>query len=445
MTVALADFAAKTSYSDLPASAIEKMKIYALDVLASGFVCARLPWARVVHEVVSEQGGKAESSVFGATHKVTASQAALVNGVMVGGFEAEHIGHVSHPAGTVTPAALAIAERQHASGRDFLLATALGYEVVCRIGEGQTAKTETVRGFHNPAVNGPFSAATAVGKLLGFDGNTMANALGIAGSYSSGLTQYAFDGSMTKRLHLGHSSQGGLEAALLAAKGFTGPHAVLEGEYGFYNAFSPGPNLDKVLENLGDEWFLETLRIKAFASHATSQAIIAALQEFSREQSVDLSQVSRLHVRGSAHWSAATRFWDREPNSLMGAQYSLPYSIAVALVRDLNDPLAFDESALIDERVRTVAREATYEEIEPGHHNEYSELDLTIGGVDYRVECGPYRGSLLNPATFEDLVSKFERFSRHLLDEKQQHEIVEIVSRLEDLDDISVLADAIRG
>lgn len=444
LTVALADFAAKTDYADLPDSVVERMKVYTLDVLAAGFVCARLPWARIVHEMVIEHGGRQESSVFAADDLVSASQAALVNGVMIGGFEAEHVGHVSHPAGTVTPAALAVAERDRASGKDLLLACAVGYEVVGRIGEGQTAETETVRGFHNPAVNGPFSAAAAVGKLLDFDAHTMANALGIAGSYCSGLTQYAFDGSMTKRLHLGHSAQGGLEAAMLAAKGFTGPHEVLEGQYGYYNAFSPAPRLDKVLPGLGEKWLLETLRVKAYACHATGQAIVAALQRL-RHEGVDLAGVTAIHLQGDPTWSGAVRFWDREPTSLMGAQYSLPYTIAVALARDLDDPLQFDESVLHDERIREIARAITHTDIAPGHPREYSELDITVAGTVHHVECVPYRGAVQNPADFDDVTAKFERFSRHLLDPAQQREVVEMVRALDQLDDVTVLTRAMRA
>ena len=77
---------------------------------------------------------------------------------------------------------------------------------------------------------------------------------------------------MTKRLHLGRASQLGLESVLLAQKGFTGPSTVLEGTYGFFHAFSPNPSLEKLLENLGEEWLTLTMMIKAYGCHATGQA-----------------------------------------------------------------------------------------------------------------------------------------------------------------------------
>jgi len=444
LTLALAEFAATTGYEDIPARVIDRMKTYTLDCLAAGFVCARLPWARIVLDLAAEAGGRGESSVFGSPGLLSASQAALVNGVMIGGFESEHVGHVSHPAGTVTPAALALAERDRVSGRQFLVAAATGYEVVCRIGEGQTARTETIRGFHNPAVNGPFSAAAAAGRLLGFDTETMASALGIAGSFSSGLTQYAFDGSMTKRLHLGHAARSGLEAALLAAKGFTGPHAVLEGENGYFQAFSPDPKPERVLPGLGRDWLLETLRIKAYACHATGQAIVAALQQL-RRQGIDLAAATRVSLHGQPGWASSPRYQDHEPTTLMGAQYSVPFTIAVALVRDLDDPLRFDESAVSDEQIRKLAQLVTVADLEDEHDPEYSELDLEVDGTEYHLECGPYRGSVRNPADFDDVAAKFRRFSRHLVGPTRQAEIIDLVARLDEIADISELTQMIRG
>jgi 2-methylcitrate dehydratase PrpD len=228
-TVALADFVVGASYDQLPEPVIDRTKIHVLDVLATGFVGTAMRWAQMVRDFQRAQGSALQSSVFGESEKMSVSSAALVNGVMVSCFEADHSGHTAHPAGTVLPGALAVAEHLKSSGRDLVLATALGYEVACRIGDAQTRSVEDERGFHNPGANGPFSSAVAVGKLLGLDTEAQTSALGIAGSHSGGLIEYAWDGSMTKRLHLGLATRGGLESAYLAASGFTGPATILEG------------------------------------------------------------------------------------------------------------------------------------------------------------------------------------------------------------------------
>lgn len=449
----LTAFVSNTGYGDLPQSVVDAVKKYTLDTIGCGFVGAKLSWAEMVTEMAREQGGVQEASVFATSEKMTVSQAALVNGVMVGGFESEHVGHTSHPAGTVGPAALAIAERERSSGKDLILATALGYEVVCRIGEAQTGAVETGRGFHNPSANGPFSAAAAVGKLLGFDHDTHSRAFGIAGSHCGGLVEYAWEGSMTKRLHLGRASQLGLESALLAQKGFTGPSTILEGKYGYFQAFSPSPKIEKLLEELGDTWLLETLNIKAYPVHMTTQAIVTAIQAFKQEQSFNPDAVEKIHVRGPQR-VIMPRFLDNAPNSEMGAQYSMPFTTAVAFYRDLDDPLQYNESVLEDPGITRLAKAITWEvagedndivlDGNPGTSMGVG-LDVTIDGVTHSLSAETFKGSAANPAGLADVEDKFRRYSKHILSGSAQDEIVEMVRNLDQLDDVSQLASKFRG
>ncbi len=439
-TQELTSFVSSTSYDDLPQSVIDAMKKYTLDVIGSGMVGAKLPWADMVLAMAREQSGVEDASVFATEGKMTTSQAALVNGVMVGGFESEHVGHTSHPAGTVGPAALAVAEKEGSSGKEFILATALGYEVVCRIGVAQTGKVETVRGFHNPSANGPFSAAAAVGVLLGFDHDTHTRAFGIAGSHCGGLVEYAWEGSMTKRLHLGRASQLGLESALLAQKGFTGPSTIIEGKYGYLQAFSPEPQIEKLLEGIGSTWLLETLNVKAYPVHMTTQAIVTAIQAFKQQQSFDPDSVEKIHIRAEER-AMMPKFQDATPTSEMGAQYSMPFTTAVAFYRDLDDPLQYDPSVLEHPGIIRLSKAITIEaagESGPG-------LDVTIDGTVHSLSAHTFKGSATNPADFDTVADKFRRFSKHVLDSKTQDQIVELVGSLDELDDVSKLAALFRA
>lgn len=435
----LAAFVADSTYESLPASVVERTKTYVLDCLGCGFVGAPQPWAKIVADMAREVSGKGEASMFTLDWQAPVSLAALVNGVMIGGFESEHIGHVSHPAGTVFPAAFAVAEREHTTGRDFVTALALGYEVVCRIGDAQTGAVEVERGFHNPAANGPFSSAAVTGKLLGFDAETLANALGIAGSHAGGLIEYVWHGEMTKRLHLGRASQMGMESAFLAQRGFTGPATIIEGPYGYLHAFSPSPELDKLLTGLGDEWRMEKLTIKAYPNHVTSQALVAALQAFKRDVAFDPSQVESMTIKASGRL-LEERFLDRAPSSMMGAQYSLIFASATALYRDLDDPLQFDESTLSDAGITQLARKIQIEEIRDG-----TQIELRIGGQTHQLEATTFVGAAGNPASFEVVANKFRRFSQHALSASQQDAMIETVQQLDRLDDMSRLARSVRG
>ena len=213
-TRTLARFVAETRFTDLPRGLVDNCKIAVLDALGAGFVGAVQPWAQRILAVVRELGGAPEASVIHHDWRTDVSRAAFANGVLIGAFECEPLTG-SHASGTVLPAALAVSQRERLDGAAFLTALAVGFEVSARLARTAVG-LETVRGFHNPGTQGPFGAAAAVGKLYGLDDERLTSALGIAGSSSAGLLEFAWSGGDTKRLHLGRASQLGLESALLA-------------------------------------------------------------------------------------------------------------------------------------------------------------------------------------------------------------------------------------
>src|SRR5437867_4401596 len=129
-------------------------------------------------------------------------------------------------------------------------------------------------------LGGPSAAAVAIGKLYGFDQGTLVSAMGLAGSCSAGLLEFAWSGADTKRLHLGRASHLGLESALLARQGLRGPATVLGGRYGYFNAFSLAPRMDRLLEGLGSDWAIQPPSLKSYATHVTHQAVVQAIQDF---------------------------------------------------------------------------------------------------------------------------------------------------------------------
>jgi 2-methylcitrate dehydratase PrpD len=439
----LADFVAETRFDDLPSDVADRMKTFVLDSLAAGFVGCRLPWSQIVYGLERDKGSSGRCSVFGSGTMMSASSAAFVNGTMVGAFEAEHSGHTAHAGGTVVPAALAAAEASHIGGRELVLACVMGYEVVSRVGDAQTRLTEDERGFHNPAANGPFSSAAAVGKVLGLDAAHQLNAFGIAGSFAGGLTEFAWRGEMTKRLHIGLANRGGLEAAFLAQRGFTGPGTVLEGKFGYLNAFSPTPKPELLVAGLGTDWLTRDVKIKPFAAHGTVQAVIAALQQFKNEHPINASDVTAVHVQASAARMLQTRFLDPKPKTLLQAQLSMPYVVAVTLTRDLSYPLQFDESTLTDAEIQRLASVVTWEEVDM-ENPAFARLTITAGGDSYDVFAGDYRGSETQPADWDDIVDKFRRFSKHVLDAERQDSVIALVDKLDAVSDVGELMSLVR-
>jgi 2-methylcitrate dehydratase PrpD len=433
----LARFVATTGYADLPASLVERAKVYLLDNFAAGFVGSVQAWSGMVADTARALGGSEQASIFHRDWRTDVSRATLVNGVMMGAFEAEHIGHTSHPSATVFPAALAMAEQLRADGRSFLQAMLLGYEVVCRVGEAQTRATEVERGFHNPGVNGAFGAATATGKLLGLDQERLCYALGIAGSHACGLVEFVHEGAMTKRIHPGRAAQFGLESALLARGGLTGPSTVLEGRYGYLQAYSPSPRPERLVARLGQEWLAADLTLKAYPCHSTSQAVVHAIQVWKRSSEVDARGIRRVCVLVDAS-AVEARFLDRKPGTLLGAQYSLPFTIAVALVRDLANPYTFDASVLSDTLICDLAQR-----VEVEAHSSTSEVVIEMGERHYRLKATEFPGSTQQPLDFAGATEKLQRYAGPLIGEARVAHLVELVRDVDQLDDVARLATAI--
>jgi 2-methylcitrate dehydratase PrpD len=433
-TKEIAKFVHRTHFADLPPDLVTQFRIFVLDSFAAGFIGSLLPWAKTVLEMVQHLGGTPEASLFGQSWKADVSRAALANGTMIASFECEPLTG-SHASGTVLPAVMAVCEREHLDGKAFLTALIVGAEISARIARAAVG-LETDRGFHNPGTQGPLAAALAVGKLYDFDETQLVNALGIAGSCAAGLLEFAWEGADTKRLHLGRASQLGLESALLARNGFSGPSTILEGRYGYFNAFSLPPNMGRLLEGIGQRWAVQPLSLKSFATHVTHQAVVQAIQIFKQSRTLDAEKITRVAIKGDRH-IMEERHSVREPQSLMGGQYSLPFTTAVALTRDMSDPLVYDDAALWDPMVRSLAKRI---ELIPVEGSAHPEVIIEVQDETHTLAASPCKGSPRNPFTWEDVGDKFRRYTSRAISEKKSSAIMAAVRDLPDCQDMAQIA-----
>ncbi len=440
----LAEFAAGCRYQDLPPSVVEAVRVYVLDNLASGLVGSRTPWADMVGDLVRETAPDGPCSVFQRPWTTSPSHAALVNGTMIGGFETDHafVPGSCHPSAAVFPAALAVAEKRRLDGRSFIAAVAAGYDLACRVGAAATRSVEDQRGFHGPGTNAPFGGAAGAGRALGLDTDAMVNALGIAGSHAGGLLEFAREGAMTKRLHVGRGAQMGLESALLASRGFTGPSTVLEGEKGFLRVYSPSPRPELLLEGLGERYLLMDMLVKAYPCHASFHPVVEGIHRLRAGGGMEPGSVESVRVVG--YERMIRRHDQREPTSVLGAQYSLPFSVAVALCRDIADPFSYSEETLWDPAVRKLA--LSVELAVDGERfgragGPAAEVSLTVSGSVHTFQVAGWKGAPGNPYTFEEMAGKFRRYAAGSLDPERAEQVVRTVSVLEDagVGDLSAL------
>jgi 2-methylcitrate dehydratase PrpD len=293
--------------------------------------------------------------VLGVAERLAPAHAALANGAAAHALEMDdtHLGGSIHLGAGVFSAALAAAELVLASGDRLLRAAVAGYEVAARLAVAAEPAAQYGRGFHPTGTCGAFGAAAAAGVVLGLDAPAIVRALGVAGSQASGSMEFLADGAWTKRLHPGWAASSGLHAAALARAGFRAPATIVEGRFGFLHGYGGGARPEAVADDGG--WELMRTGVKPHACCRYSQGPIDAALALRGAEPLDVARIARVEVAivGAGFpivcEPLATK---RRPRSTVDAQFSLPFSVAVALVRGAASPVEFAPAALDDPAVR---------------------------------------------------------------------------------------------
>jgi 2-methylcitrate dehydratase PrpD len=417
-TVRLAEFAAAYRYEDIPSDVIERAKQCIIDTIATVIFGYELPWSRMVAAYAERSGPGGKSGILapgGAA--VTAGAAALANGASAHAFEMDNLTWPStgvHPGATLLVPGLAVGQERGSSGRALIAAVVAGAEAMIRIGRA-THHSNEGRGFHAPGTTGPFGAAIACGRLMGFDASRMQNALGIAGSLSCGLMEFARSGTgaMVKRLHLGRAAESGVLAASLANEGFTGPVSVLEGEFGFLRVFC-GDAFDatELTRGLGESYATRSIMLKRFPCHITAHTSVQAILDLVAEHRYAVADVESIHIAGNDKMARVNNI--PSPADIMMAQYSIPFCVALAHVRDPRDPRSFDDVALRDPTIRALAQRVTIT-IGEDRPTPLAAV-VTVALKDRRVlkrSVADFKGTPDRPLDRAELREKFLLLTRH--------------------------------
>lgn len=258
-----------------------------------------------------------------------------------------------------------------------------------------------------------FGGAVTASRLMGLDPGQMANALGVSGSLCSGILEFSKSGGgMVKRLHLGRASEGAIMAAELAAGGFSGPPAVLEGRFGFLNTFCRDADVSRLTADLGDEWRTLRTTLKAYACHSTAHVPVTAALELKERYGLGGEAIETIRVEGSD--KLVSHHAIHEPNDIATAQYSAPFSVALAFFLDPHDPNVFDDQALAHPGIRALCRRTTVERYEDAPKDNKLASRVTVKLKDGRelvhaLEYFP--GMPQRPLDSVQLWAKFERLT----------------------------------
>ncbi len=432
LTDVLAEFVTSTTFEDIPDDAVTMARRSLLDWIGSAIRGGTVEPARIALTVARRNMAGDDATVLTTGERLSTLGAAFANGAASHVIELDdlHQGSTFHPAAPIIPAALAVAEREGASGRDLLRAITLGYDVAIRIAEA--VNPSHYRYWHPTGTCGVFGAATAVGVLIGLDSEQLMQALGSAGTQSAGLWQFLADGAMSKALHTAHAAHAGIVSADLAAAGFTAAREILEGPRGFFAATAASSDETRITDRLGTRFKIVE---NGFKRHAccghTHTAIDAALEL--RDQA-DLEHVERIEIDT---YRVALDITDRaDPHTPYEAKFSIQYAVAAGLLDGRAGLEEFTEEHIGDRAMqqllaRTTAREdAVFTEGYPGAWA--SRVRLTSASGDTREATVSHpKGMPANPMNDDEIEQKFHELVDPVVDRSIADEIVASVGRLQ--------------
>jgi 2-methylcitrate dehydratase PrpD len=433
-----ATFVNNLQFNDLDEKIITKAKMHFLDSLGNILGAYEMPWSQIVIQVVKQMEGKPQSTILGERGKYPMLLAALANGTMAHGIDADDSGarpSWAHPGACIIPSALAAGEAKFTSGKDFITALVAGYEVSCRIDSAFYPGLRN-RGFHATGVVGTIGAVAAAGKILNLNLEQMVNAFGLAGTQAAGLEEWLIAGDMSKRLHAGKAAMNGVLSALLAKEGYTGSQTVFEGKYGLFTTHADSYCLDVLTEGLGKDFKILQCKFKPYACcHELCPPIRMAL-DLQKEHDIDIENIKKIRI-GLNHITAENQL--KVAETPLHAQNHPAIAVAIALVEGKVFMKEFFNS-FKDPRVVELSKKAevyidpVIDEVFPTKIGTRLEI-MTKDDKRYHLFEEDKQ-----PISYSFIKQKFTELARMKLSDEKVKKILELVENLESVEELAHLS-----
>jgi len=448
----LAEFAASLDFDRVPPEVIASARLRTLDVLGIALAASTGDSAPSVRGALDGWSAAGDCTVIGAKRTAAAPLAILANGTLAHSldFDDTHALSITHASAVVVPVALAVGEAGGLDGRAVLTATVAGLEAITRLGMAVPGAFHA-RGWHATAACGPFAAALVAGRLEGLDAARLTAALGIAGSFASGLMEYLEDGSWVKRVHPGWAGHAGAVAAALARGGFTGPASVLEGRFGFYHAFLRAEPDAAPFATLGHLWETPGIGYKPYPCCHLVHAYLDCALDLRRDHALTADAVAAVEClvpAGEVPIVCEPRPAKVRPRTSYDAQFSLAYTVASALIDGRVGLDTFTPERLLDAQRLALAERVTHTIDEnsafPKGFPGWVRVRLNDGRtLEARAPDG--RGSLARPLPPDAIVEKFRDNAGRALPAARVAEIERATLALDTLRDVRSLVTLCRA
>lgn len=455
ITAEVSEFITHAAWRDFPADAVALAKRCVIDGLGVVLAGSTTDGSRMLRDYVSAAGGPPEATVLApGGFRTSAAAAALANGASGHALDFDDtqlsttpdriFGLLTHPTVPPLAAALAIGERQRASGEELLTAFLTGFEVECKIAEA-IHPNHYKKGFHSSGTIGTFGAMAAAAKLLHLDMKGVASALGIASSLAAGI-RVNF-GTMTKPLHVGRAAQNGVMAAELAQQGFTGGGDALDGPWGFLEVFSVGGGVDadRIVGRLGRPYSIVSpgVSIKPYPCGVLGHPSMDAMRTLVTAHDVEPEQIRAIRLRAGSNILNPLRY--RIAQSELEAKFCPAFMLsAMALRRRAGIHEFTDEfvrSAPVQQMMHRVETMLDPDIEARGFDKIRSivEVDLADGRRLTQAADERYRGGPDRPFTRQELHDKFSECAEPVLAPGAIASVLAAAESLEGMPDVTML------
>lgn len=446
LTDRIAAYCADTRRRKLPANVVEKAKHHLLDTLAAVVSGARMEPGRLAYRFVRGEGGRREASVLGSRFQTTAINAALSNGMAAHADETDdsHPGSITHPGCAVVPAALAMAERQNATGLDLLKAVALGYDITARFGAALGGGRFLRAGWDSHAFGGTMGAGAAAGSLLTDDPQLLVAVLSYTAQQASGLSTLFRDREHVEKAFVfgGMPARDGVAAAVLAGAGWSGVPDAFDGEPSFFSAYPFSVKPEKWFRDLGRKYAITETNIKRWSVGSPVQAALDSLEALIAGHRFDIEEIAsvRVHLPADGARVVDGRNMPDVNVQYLSAVMLLDSTVSFAASHDhgrTNDPAV----AALRGRVELVASEMLMK-AKPARQA-IVEINLNNGRtLKHRTRA--VRGTVDNPMTWDEIKAKAYDLMAPVLGDKAARQVARATQRLDQAKSLGPLIEPMR-
>ena len=434
-------FIAQTRYENLPAAVVETAKLRVLDLLGAALAGYQLGRYKQLLPIL---GGRGKASAWGLGKKLPVREATLFNSFLSHSVYLDDGSRFTggHPSSVVIPSALALAETERATGRDLIAAVVVGYEVFLRLGRAIYPST-LQRGFQSTSVTGAAASASACASVLRFSPVQAKHALAIGSILGVGLIE-ASTSSGSQPIQVARSCEGGVMAALFAGQGAQGADRVLE--RGFLKAFADNPATADILAGLGADFRIFETYTKIHGGCRGNHAPVDLVQEMTRNNQLGPGDIASILIRVD---SVTDRIAIQDPANGNQAQYSVAFSVAVALINGDASIFQYTDAMLADPGIRAMMSRIQVvvdKELDKGYPDKRSaSAEIVLAdGRRFQGYMDNARGEPECPFSAAEIVDKFMILTRGVL-RGGGGRVCDLVLKLESLEDLGVLTASLKA